>query len=201
MTNPTERNDQSLDAIDFIVNVLREHEKTFDMLINRLGSVTEKIDQNKEADNRIEKVEQQICSLQNQIANFLAALSQSPQTQVLPKEAPMPTMMAPREQRIMNPTQTPAFSPTPLQPRQPPRTVTLNCKNWDDFQALAFEADTISFSYKDGEKTFRADALKGNQLITYTGELKLSSPLKCWLGQQLNIPEKKVVEGALFSTN
>jgi hypothetical protein len=76
----------------------------------------------------------------------------------------------------------------------------LNCKQWCDFQTLALDAETLSFSfsYNEVEKSFRADALKGNQIVTYSGELpKLSSPLKCWLSKQFNIPENKILEGAL----
>jgi hypothetical protein len=40
--------------------------------------------------------------------------------------------------------------------------------------------------------------LKGNQVMTYSGEIpKLSSLLKVWLSKQLDIPEKKMLEGAL----
>ena len=52
--------------------------------------------------------------------------------------------------------------------------------------------------YKDAEKTFQADALKGNQIITYSGELpKLTALLKMWLSKQLEVPEKKILEGVL----
>ena len=74
----------------------------------------------------------------------------------------------------------------------------LRCKQWEDFQTLAFQAQTLSFMYKDAEKTFQADALKGNQIITYSGELpKLTALLKMWLSKQLEIPEKKILEGVL----
>jgi len=52
--------------------------------------------------------------------------------------------------------------------------------------------------YKEAEKTFQADALKGNQIITYSGELpQLTALLKMWLSKQLEIPEKKILEGVL----
>ena len=54
-------------------------------------------------------------------------------------------------------------------------SVILHCKQWEDFQNLAVKAQTLSFSYKEEEKIFQADALKGNQFITYSGALpKLS---------------------------
>jgi hypothetical protein len=76
--------------------------------------------------------------------------------------------------------------------------VILRCKQWEDFQTLAYQAQTLSFIYRETEKTFQADALKDNQVITYNGELpKQVSLLKIWLSKQLDIPEKKILEGIL----
>ncbi len=76
--------------------------------------------------------------------------------------------------------------------------VILRCKQWEDFQGLAAQAQTISFMVKEAERSFQADALKGNQIITYTGEIpKLAPLLKIWLSRQLDIPERKVLEGVL----
>jgi hypothetical protein len=76
--------------------------------------------------------------------------------------------------------------------------VILRCKQWEDFQTLAYQAQTVSFLYRETEKMFQADALKDNQIITYSGELpKEISLLKIWLSKQLDIPEKKVLEGIL----
>jgi hypothetical protein len=76
--------------------------------------------------------------------------------------------------------------------------VILRCKQWEDFQGLAHQAQTLSFLYREAEKTFQVDALKDNQIITYSGELpKQISLLKTWLSKQLDIPEKKILEGIL----
>ena len=77
-------------------------------------------------------------------------------------------------------------------------SVILRCKQWEDFQTLAFQAQTLSFSYKEDEKVFQADALKGNQIITYSGALpKFSSILKASLSKQLDVPETNILEGVL----
>jgi len=56
----------------------------------------------------------------------------------------------------------------------------------------------LSFMVKEAEKTFQADALKGNQIVTYSGEIpKFAALLKMWLSKQLEIPEKKILEGVL----
>jgi hypothetical protein len=76
--------------------------------------------------------------------------------------------------------------------------VILRCKQWEDFQTLAFQAHTLSFMVKEAEKTFQVDALKSNQIITYNGEIpKSAALLKMWLSKQLEIPEKKILEGVL----
>lgn len=78
------------------------------------------------------------------------------------------------------------------------QSVILRCKQWEDFQTLAVKAQTLSFSYKKEEKVFQADALKGNQIITYSGALpKFSSILKRWLSKQLDVPERSILEGVL----
>ena len=63
---------------------------------------------------------------------------------------------------------------------------------------LATKAQTLSFNFKEDEKTFQVDALKGNQIITYTGPSpNLSAILKSWLAKQLDVSEKNVLEGTL----
>jgi hypothetical protein len=63
---------------------------------------------------------------------------------------------------------------------------------------LACQANNLSFIVKETEKAFQADALKGNQVITYNGELpKLSSLLKMWLARQLDVSDQKILEGVL----
>lgn len=49
--------DDALEALDFIVSVLKEHEKDMGRLIKQLGNVTEKMGATGELSARIEKVE------------------------------------------------------------------------------------------------------------------------------------------------
>jgi hypothetical protein len=77
-------------------------------------------------------------------------------------------------------------------------SVILRCKQWEDFQNLASQAQTLSFNYKEEDKVFQADALKGNRIITYSGTLpKFTQILKAWLSKELGIPEKSILEGVL----
>ena len=181
MSKKVPSKDDALEALDFIINVLKEHEKGLDRLINELGNITEKLGDAGEFSGKIEKVEERLATLQNEITNLIAYLSTSHE---VPADA---TQLVPPQKE------------EPVQYREvrgPP--VILRCKQWEDFQTLAFQAQTMSFLYREAEKTFQADALKNNQIITYSGELpKYTSVLKTWLARQLDIPEKKVLEGIL----
>jgi hypothetical protein len=178
MSKKPKSKDEALEALDFIVNVLKEHEKDLDKLIGELGTVTDRLGETGEISSKVEKVEERISGLQNEINSLVSYLSMAPQ------EAPVLT----QEQKT-EVVQAGVMHGPP---------VILRCKQWDDFQTLAFQAQTLSFMYKEAEKTFQADALKGNQIITYSGELpQLTALLKMWLSKQLEIPEKKILEGVL----
>ncbi|HMK93854.1 MAG TPA: hypothetical protein VK536_00485 [Candidatus Limnocylindrales bacterium] len=184
--NPAAKDD-SLEALDFIVNVLREHEKDLDKLISELATVTEQLGEAGELSGKVEKVEEKITSLQNEVTNLVSYISnvtsREPQPKV-EKEGSTETTLVPK----------PAVSSAVITGP----SVILRCKQWEDFQALAFQAQTLSFTFKEDEKTFQADALKGNQIITYTGELpKVSSILKTWLSKELGVPERSILEGGL----
>ncbi|MDH7563866.1 MAG: hypothetical protein QHH24_03155 [Candidatus Bathyarchaeota archaeon] len=182
MTKKPPSKNEALEALDFIINVLKDHEKDLDRLINELGTITEKLGDTGEFSGKIEKVEDRLATLQNEIANLITYLSvphESAQTM------PMPSTSIQRGE-----------AHEPRESRGPP--VILRCKQWEDFQALAYQAQTLSFLYREAEKTFQADALKNNQIITYSGELpKYTSLLRVWLAKQLDVPEKKVLEGIL----
>lgn len=182
MSKKPKSKDEALEALDFIVNVLKEHEKDLDRLINELGSVTDALGETGELTSKVEKVEERINGLQNEITGLVKYLSSSP------RQAPVPAPVTAAEQKAEVAQASVMHGPP----------VILRCKQWEDFQTLASQAQTLSFMYKDADKTFQADALKGNQIVTYSGELpKLTALLKMWLSKQLEIPEKKILEGVL----
>lgn len=182
MSRKPQSKDEALEALDFIVNVLKEHEKDLDRLINELGTVAASLGETGELNSKVEKVEERINGLQNEIGSLLNYLSTSP------RETPV---AAAKLQKAEIP-QMPAVGVT----HGPP--VILRCKQWEDFQTLACQAQTLSFMVKEAEKTFQADALKGNQIITYSGELpKFAALLKMWLSKQLDVSEQKILEGVL----
>ena len=178
--------DEALEALDFIVNVLKDHEKDLDKLISELGAVAGKFGDTGELSGKVENVEQKICGLQNEITSLVNYLSTSP------REAPI---MSSEQQSTGEVAQTSEVT-APVVASGPP--VVLRCKQWEDFQNLAFQAQTLSFLYKEAEKTFQADAVKGNQIVTYSGELpKLTALLRMWLSKKLDVSEKRILEGIL----
>jgi hypothetical protein len=186
--------DEALEALDFIVNVLKEHEKDLDRLINELGTITEKIGDSGELSEKVEKVEERLSTLQTEITNLISQLSSSREQTVtmIPQQQaqtyPQPTSQLPSKPR--------ADEVLVKEMRGPP--VILRCKVWEDFQGVAVQAQTLSFMYREPEKIFQVDAVKDNQIITYSGPLpKEASLLKVWLSKQLEVPEKKILEGIL----
>jgi len=179
--NPQSKDD-ALEALDFIVNVLKEHEKDLDKLINELATVTEQMGDTSELNGKVEKVEEKIDTLQKEVTNLISHLSSAP------REALPAAVVNEQPREVAVESAGAAGAPS----------VILRCKQWEDFQTLAVRAQTLSFSFKEEEKVFQADALKGNQIITYSGALpKFSSILKMWLSKQLDVPERSILEGVL----
>jgi len=194
MSRRPQSKDEALEALDFIVNVLKEHEKELDKLINELGTVTEQIGVQGDLADKVEKVEEKITSVQDDISNLVQTLTNQTPTQAA-------ATLAGKQPKTTQPTIT-AVTP---QPQILPQTtiatgppVILRCKQWEDFQNLATQAQTTSFTLKEAEKTFQIDALKGNQILTYTGQLpNLSVMIKAWLSKQLAVSDQKILEGVL----
>ena len=158
--------DEALEALDFIVNVLKEHEKDLDKLIGELAKITTRFGETGEVGSRIERVEERLASIQTEITSLIKFLS------------------------------APAEKPQPPYARGPP--VIVRCKQWEDFRILASDAETVSFLFKEAEKSFQADALKEGRVLTYNGEFPRDAKLlKIWLARELKVSEDKVFEGVL----
>jgi hypothetical protein len=185
MSRKPQSKDEALEALDFIVNVLKEHEKDLDKLIGELATVTEQIGVSGNLSGKVEKVEEKVNGLQSEIVNLINCLSTS--SRELPAAA----------KEIKPSEQVPVPQPVQAAVLQGPPVI-LRCKQWDDFLSLASGAQTLSFMVKEAERTFQADALKGNQIVTFSGEFpKVADLLKVWLSKQLDISEKIVLEGVL----
>ena len=58
--------DKALEALDFIINVLKEHEQNLDKSINELATVTEQIGDTEALNSKVGKVEEKINNLQKE---------------------------------------------------------------------------------------------------------------------------------------
>ncbi len=190
MSRKSSRKDEALEAIDFIINVLKQHEKDLDRLISQLGKVTNQITKKGELPTRMETMEQQLSTLQTEINSLIELLSTRKEEPQKPTPAPTPTSMPqPQPQPTTEPTK-------PTVTQGPP--VIVRCKQWQDFKTLAQNAETVSFLYKETEKTFQADALKQNRVYTFNGDTpKNGALIKAWLAKELKITEENVFEGVL----
>ena len=185
MGEPPDSKDKSLEALDFIINVLKQHEQNLDKSIDQLATVAEQIGNTDALMSKMEKVEEKINNLQKEVTNLIGYISNAP------KNA-LPVMVMEQEPRVQA---APAVSPSVVQGEP---SVILRCSQWLDFQVFAMHAQTLFFSYKGNEKIFQANALRGNQLIIYAGALpNFSMILKTWLSFQLDITEPNILEGSL----
>jgi len=177
--------DKSLEALDFIINVLKEHEQNLDRSIDQLATVTEQIGGTEELNVKLEKAEEKLNNLLKEVANIVGNL---------PKAAKETSPTAGKERELRS--QTTFFeSPTEVHGGL---SLILHCKTWEDFQTLATHAQKLTFSYEEGERVFQANALKGNQMFTYAGALPIFSLiLKIWLSKQFDISEQNILEGSI----
>lgn len=67
--------DEALEALDFIVNVLKEHEKDLDRLITALSEVTERFGETGKLTEKIGKVEGRLSSIQTEISGLIKFIS------------------------------------------------------------------------------------------------------------------------------
>ena len=77
--------DDALEALDFIVNILKEHEKDLDRLINQLDKTLEQYGETGELKGKIEDVEDRLAHLQTQISDLIQLISS-------PQEKPAPAL-------------------------------------------------------------------------------------------------------------
>ncbi len=176
--------DGYIEALDFIINFLKEHEQNIDNSIDELATVVESMEDTEVLLGKVEKLEEKIDNLQKEIANSIGYLPNAPKEalQTLEKQEPHAQIA-------------PEISPVIIQSEP---SIILHCKEWGDFQVLATQAQMVTFSLKQNENVFQADALKGNKIITYNVALpNFSIILKTCLSKLLDINEKNIMEGSL----
>ena len=111
--------DRSLEALDFIINVLKEHEQILDKSIDELATVTEQMGRTDVLNGKIEKFDEKISLLQKTVTNLISCLSNAT------KEALSDEIKEAEPQIQATPA---AFQSQPL--------TILYCTQWLDFQEL-----------------------------------------------------------------
>lgn len=174
-----------MEILEFTINSLRELESELDRLSSSLATVTKEQGKTTKAlRERLTKIEQKAVELEKkteQLKNIILSSSvknASKQEQEKTDTSPLNVSYGAGE------------------------SVTLSCKQWEDFQACAYQAQVVTFEGRDN-KRFRVSALKNNQIITYEGEsLSLPNLLKAWLSEQLKIVNDTgntiVIEGSII---
>ena len=183
-TNMSEKSpskDEALEALDFIVNVLKEHEKDLDRLVSELGNVAGQVGETGELSDKVRMIEDKIGGLQNDVGNILRSFS----TSKISDASAAPSLA----KNVATPVVPSVSLPNGL-------PMLLQCKLWEDFQAMAFQPQTVTFLVRDADKSFEVDALKNHHVISFNGELpNLSLLLKMYLSKQLGISERQILEG------
>ena len=182
MSEKSPSRDEALEALDFIVNVLKEHEKDLDRLVNELGSVAGQIGETGELSDKVKMIEDKIGGLQNDVGNILRSFSTS-------KDSFSPSAVVATTKEAPKPSATQATLPNGL-------PMLLQCRKWEDFQVMAFQPQTVTFLVRESDKSFEVDALKNNHVISFNGEMpNLALLLKIYLSKQLCISEEQILEG------
>lgn len=76
--------DEALEALDFIINVLKEHEKDLDRLITQLGTTLGQYSETGELSGKIENVENRLAHIQTQISDLIKFISSPSKEPALP---------------------------------------------------------------------------------------------------------------------
>jgi len=170
---PPSRND-ALEVVDFIIAVLKEHEKELDRLINRLDDVGKALSRTiSELDRKVEMLKQGADQL-NLIAGGV-------------------------ERKLADLQGRTSYGVEAVEGFKRLQLTALKCRQWEDFRDLARQAKSVLFQANEPEKSLTVSALKDDKILIYSGELPgQTAMLKAWLSRQLEVPERDVVDGSLL---
>jgi hypothetical protein len=180
LANDAGSDDKHLDTLDFVMNSLQEHEKAIDELIDALKTYTQSIPSIIKLKERIDSVNQSVDALQKQIADLGSYLKTTSN-----KTAPSSSSQTPKE----NTTPTPFSSEIPI---------IIRCQQWNEFVMFAKQAQMVSVNYQEDKKLLEVTALRGKQLIIYSGDYSISAPaIRTFLSSTFRIGEQAIFEGSL----
>jgi prefoldin subunit 5 len=180
MENNFSSRDKALEAIDFIIDTLKSHEKNLDEYIFKLGTITEQTKDLKNISKKINKLDDGLEAIQKEIGNISVCIPNATIVETGKLEKPS--------------------TESELTIQTGPHTI-INCNDWLDFQALAMHTPIIFFNLDNSNKVFQVTANKGTKIIKYSGSIpELSSILPDWLSQQTGIPRQRITEGSILPT-
>jgi hypothetical protein len=157
----------SSEALDSILNNLREFERDLKRLIGQFHKIGDNSGLSGEAAEKFGTAKKRLSSIQREISNVVESLPASGATSSITTSVVGPPVI-------------------------------IRCKNWEDFKPQAVNADNISFLYREEEKTFQVDAVKGSRVYTYSGQLPSGAALlRAWLSKEVRTESSKVLEGVL----
>ena len=164
---PKSNRNEALEALDFIINVLKEHEKDLDRLIGQLGNITESLGETGEISEKINNIEKRISNLQSELTMMI-------------KNITIPKTISTSQNVTANPT-------VNVQCKKwedfktlatGAETVSYSYKTSED----TFHATAL----KDGKLVSYTGDYPTKSIL-----------LKMWLSQELSIKEETVFEGVL----
>ena len=157
----------ALEALDFIINVLKEHEKDLDRLISQLGTITESLGDTGEISGKIVNIEDRIANLQGEITNLIKFVG--------------------------TPKQAPSYAPTPM--RTPVTMKCKQWEDFKNM-ATGAETVSYVFKEAEESFQADALA-NGKVVSYTGEFPQNSSLLKLWLSRELDIAEEVIFEGNL----
>lgn len=179
MADDSGPDDKHLDTLDLVMKSLQEHEKAIDDLIDALKTYTESIPNLLKLKERIDSVDQSVESLGKQIADLGSYLKTASN-----KTAPLPSSQKAKSFGEIAP-----YGEAPI---------TMRCQQWNEFVTLAKQAQIVSLNYQVDKKLLEVSALRGKQLIVYSGDFAISAlTVRTFLSSALGIGEQAIFEGSL----
>ncbi len=169
-------------SYEMIMSSLKENNDDLNTLLNEVRTISDRIGDVCEL-TTFKRLEEKLLALQNSIAEFTKA-SQPARNQITE------TTSQTEQAEPQNPP-----SGYPEIKNQP---MVVKCNKWEEFQNYAKNAETVSFTYRETDRLFEADAVKENQIIAFIGEMpRPDQLLKMWLSGRLGTLEKNVFEGTI----
>ena len=184
MTEDASSRDGAMEALDLVINVLKEHEASLDNAIENLSDIQESMGQASAVVAKVDKLGASIDRLQKDFSEIAMKFSDVLKTSTVSKQQ----------------ESLPVSTGTQLCSGSKP-SLMLECKSWEDFEALSLNSQIVSFNFKDG-RVLQAKAVKNDMIINYTGPLPgIKLVLKAWLSSKLNVPQQCVFEGSLTTND